>query len=147
MLLAPADGIARRTALAQGTRHSRTNRLCVSEQAFVPFSRLTLVSLTVLTWWASNPASEVTTDPRNWSISRRSKSSLNAPPVDSPAGFVISVSLDPMYGTESYTIIVVSALKIAASSGECGLNRIVPLTMATKPSVDFCGYWPWHHGA
>jgi hypothetical protein len=35
------------------------------------------------------PASEVTTEPRNWSITRRSKSSLSAPSFDSPAGFVM----------------------------------------------------------
>jgi len=32
--------------------------------------------------YASKPASEVTTDPRNWSISRRSKSSLRTSPLD-----------------------------------------------------------------
>ena len=35
------------------------------------------------------PALEVTTEPRNWSINRRSKSSLRAPSFDSPAGFVM----------------------------------------------------------
>jgi hypothetical protein len=36
--------------------------------------------------YASNQTSEVTTEPRNWSINRRSKSSLKAPSFDSPAG-------------------------------------------------------------
>jgi hypothetical protein len=30
---------------------------------------------------------EVTTDPRNWSVNLRSKSSLKTPSVDSPVGF------------------------------------------------------------
>ena len=39
--------------------------------------------------WASKPASEVTTDPRNWSSSRRSKLSLRTSPLDSPVGFAM----------------------------------------------------------
>jgi hypothetical protein len=35
------------------------------------------------------------TDPRNWSISRRSKSSLSASAFDSPAEFAITASFDP----------------------------------------------------
>src|SRR5215831_2933863 len=38
----------------------------------------------------NNPASDVTTEPRNWSISGRSKSNLRAPSSDSPAGFAIA---------------------------------------------------------
>jgi hypothetical protein len=37
-------------------------------------------------------ASEVTTDPRNWSVNLRSKSSLRTPSVDSPVGFSMTVS-------------------------------------------------------
>ena len=33
--------------------------------------------------------SDVTTEPQNWSISRRSKSSLSASPFDSPVGFTM----------------------------------------------------------
>jgi hypothetical protein len=40
--------------------------------------------------YANSPASEVTTEPRNCSIKRRSKSSLKAPSFDSPAGFVMT---------------------------------------------------------
>jgi hypothetical protein len=36
--------------------------------------------------YPSNPASEVTTEPRNWSINRRAKSNLRVPSFDSPAG-------------------------------------------------------------
>src|SRR3981081_4278363 len=46
-------------------------------------------------WRAHKPASEVTTDPRNWSISRRSKSSLRTSAFDSPAGFAMTTSFDP----------------------------------------------------
>jgi hypothetical protein len=42
----------------------------------------------------NNPASDVTTEPRNWSISGRSKSNLRAPSSDSPAGFAIAAALD-----------------------------------------------------
>jgi hypothetical protein len=42
-----------------------------------------------------NPASEVITDPRSWSISRRSKSSLRTSPFNSPAGFAMTASFDP----------------------------------------------------
>jgi hypothetical protein len=38
------------------------------------------------------PASDVTTEPRNWSVSRRSKSSLTAAPFYSPAGFVMKAA-------------------------------------------------------
>jgi hypothetical protein len=38
--------------------------------------------------------SEVTTEPRNWSVTRRSKSSLSASPLDSPAGFVMTAALE-----------------------------------------------------
>jgi hypothetical protein len=42
--------------------------------------------------YASSPASEVTTDPRNWSVNLRSKSSLRTPSVDSPVGFSMASS-------------------------------------------------------
>jgi len=45
--------------------------------------------------YASKPASEVTTDPRNWSISRRSKLSLRTSAFDSPAEFAMTASFDP----------------------------------------------------
>jgi len=38
----------------------------------------------------SNPASEVIAEPRNWSIRRRSKSSLSAAPPASPVGSAIA---------------------------------------------------------
>jgi hypothetical protein len=43
----------------------------------------------------NNPASEVTTEPRNCSVKRRSKSSRTASDTDSPVGFAIAASLDP----------------------------------------------------
>jgi hypothetical protein len=45
--------------------------------------------------YANDPASEVTTDPGNWSIRRRSKSSLRTASFDSPTGFAIAATLDP----------------------------------------------------
>jgi hypothetical protein len=47
------------------------------------------------TRYASKPASEGITDPRNWSIRRRLKSSLRTPAFDSPAGFAMTASFDP----------------------------------------------------
>jgi hypothetical protein len=44
---------------------------------------------------ARRPASDVTTEPRNWSIRRRSKSSRRTSDSESPAGFAIAASLDP----------------------------------------------------
>ena len=44
---------------------------------------------------ASNPASEVTTQPRNCSIRRRSKSSRTTSHSDSPAGCAMAAPLDP----------------------------------------------------
>ena len=49
----------------------------VMDRGYVDFARLP---------YASNPASEVITEPRNSSIRRRSKSSLSASPFDSPVG-------------------------------------------------------------
>ena len=43
----------------------------------------------------ANNASDVTTDPQNCSISRRSKSSLRTPSFDSPIGCAMTASLDP----------------------------------------------------
>src|SRR6476646_5436563 len=43
----------------------------------------------------NNPASDVTTDPRNCTIRRRSKSSRMEPDSDSPAGFAIAASPNP----------------------------------------------------
>jgi hypothetical protein len=45
--------------------------------------------------YASKPASEGITDPRNWSIRRRLKSSLRTSAFDSPAGFAMTASFDP----------------------------------------------------
>src|SRR5262249_55346256 len=44
---------------------------------------------------SQQPAWEVTTEPRNWSIKRRSKSSRTASDPDSPLGCAITASLDP----------------------------------------------------
>jgi hypothetical protein len=44
--------------------------------------------------YANNPASDVTTDPQNCSISRRSKSSLRTPSFGSPIGCAVIASLD-----------------------------------------------------
>ena len=43
----------------------------------------------------TKPASEVTREPRNWSIKRRSKSSRTASDPDSPLGCAMAASLDP----------------------------------------------------
>jgi retinol-binding protein 3 len=53
------------------------------------------IASTIQSLRASKPASDVTTDPRNWSISRRSKSSLRTSAFDSPAGFAMTASFDP----------------------------------------------------
>src|ERR1700756_4459530 len=45
--------------------------------------------------YANNPASDVTTDPRNCTIRRRSKSRRMEPDSDSPAGFAIAASPNP----------------------------------------------------
>ena len=44
----------------------------------------------------------------------------------------ISVSLNPLYDTETYTIIVVGTLKIAALSWECAPKRCAPSRLATR---------------
>jgi hypothetical protein len=46
-------------------------------------------------WYANNPASDVSMEPRNWSIKRWSKSSLRTPSFDSPPEFAIAAPLDP----------------------------------------------------
>ena len=58
------------------------------------------------------------------SIRRRSKSSLSASPFDSPAGFDIGASLNISQDIEFYPKIAARALKITASSGECGLKQV-----------------------
>src|SRR6516225_4094235 len=49
-----------------------------------------------------NPASEVTREPRNWSIKRRSKSSRTAFDPDSPLGCAMAASLDPGQDADRY---------------------------------------------
>src|SRR4029077_4227908 len=73
--------------------------------------------------YGSNPASEVIAEPRNCSSRRRSKSSLSARLFASPVGSPITAPVNPPQDTEFYIRIVSNALKIATSSGECGLKR------------------------
>ena len=50
-------------------------------------------------------ASEVTTDPRNWSIRRRSKLTLKTSPLNSPTGFVMMASINGAQSSDYYASI------------------------------------------
>jgi hypothetical protein len=68
--------------------------------------------------YASNPPSEVIAEPWNRSITRRSKSSLSAPPSASPAGSAMAAPFDPTQHIVGYTAIRPVAPQNTVPSGE-----------------------------
>jgi hypothetical protein len=75
--------------------------------------------------YANNPASDVTTDPRNCTIRRRSKSSRMKPDSDSPAGFAIAASpiQDKLLIAISESLRALS--KSARHPGNAGLYTVI----------------------
>ena len=76
--------------------------------------------------YANNPASDVTTEPRNCSIKRRSNIELENLVVRlAPAGFAIAASLDPEEMARMPDLRCRRGLsQLNASSGECGLRLV-----------------------